>query len=73
VDEPEEISDAEFLEWAGSHPQRWAVLSLERRNAWLDHLVARIKTTHDDEQRKVYWQLAYAIASADRPGGQHAQ
>jgi len=65
MDEPEEISDAEFLAWAGSHPQRWALLPFERREAWLDHLVARIMASPDDEQ---LWRLAYAIASAETHG-----
>lgn len=68
LDEPEEISDAEFLEWAGSNPQRWAVLPFWRREAWLDHLVARIKTTGDDEERNTCWQVAYAIAAAETAG-----
>ena len=65
MDEPEEISDAEFLEWAGAHPRRWALLPAERREAWLDHLVAQIRATADDDERTAYWRLAYVIASAD--------
>jgi hypothetical protein len=66
-DDEEEISDAEFLEWAGEDPQRWALLPAERREAWVDHLVARIRVTSDDHERGTYWRLAYVIASADKP------
>ncbi len=59
-----ELSDAEFLRWAGMHPQRWASLPNERREAWLDHLTARMKSTTDPEERNAYWRVAYVIASA---------
>jgi hypothetical protein len=65
VDNPLGLSDAEFLEWAGAQPQRWALLSAEKREAWLDHLVARIKAAPDAEQRNAYWRVAYVIACAD--------
>lgn len=58
-------SDAEFLRWAGVHPERWALLPGERRESWLEHLVARMRTTADPEQRRSYWRLATAIARAD--------
>ena len=64
MENPEEGTDATFLEWAGDYPQRWALLPLERREAWLDHLVARIQASDNDEQRAVYWRLAYVIACA---------
>jgi hypothetical protein len=67
LDDVEEISDAEFLEWAGEDPRRWALLPAERREAWVDHLVARIRVASDDDERGAYWRLAYVIASADRP------
>lgn len=64
MDNPLELSDAEFLNWAGPHPERWALLPNEKREAWLDHLVACIKATADDAQRNAYWRLAYTIAYA---------
>lgn len=66
MDDPVELSDAEFLEWAGTLPHRWALLPGERRESWLEHLVARIQWTADPEQRRAYWQLASVIAGADR-------
>jgi hypothetical protein len=68
MDDPLEFSDADFLKWAGAHPQRWALLPGERREAWLDHLVARMRTTADEEERDAYWRVAYVIACADSPG-----
>jgi hypothetical protein len=68
VDDPLEPSDADFLEWAGADPRRWSLLPGEKRDAWLDHLVARIRVTSDEEQRNGYWRLAYAIACADAHG-----
>jgi hypothetical protein len=65
MDELVEISDAEFLKWAGARPQRWATLPSDRREGWLDHLVARMRATTDPQQRRAYWQLASVIASAD--------
>ncbi len=65
MDDPVEISDAEFLRWAGVRPQRWALLSSERREGWLDHLVARMRATSDPQLRRAYWRLASVIASAD--------
>jgi hypothetical protein len=70
MENPEQISDAEFLEWAGESPQRWALLSLEKREAWLDHLVARIRASENDEQRSVYWRLAYVIACVSLRGAE---
>lgn len=60
-----ELSDAEFLKWAGNDPRRWASLPGERREAWLDYLVARMKITSDGEQRSACWKLANVIARAD--------
>ena len=65
MDEAEELSDVEFLEWAGTRPERWALLSNARREAWLDHLVARIKSSDDDDECNTCWRLAYIIAGAD--------
>jgi hypothetical protein len=62
----ETMSDAEFMRWAGTRPQRWALLPGERRERWLEHLVARMQTTSDPEQRRAYWRLATVIARADR-------
>jgi hypothetical protein len=81
MDDSPEISDAEFLKWAGIHPQRWALLPSGRREGWLDHLVARIRATSDPQLRRAYWKLASVIASADArhpleyeptPGKEHA-
>jgi hypothetical protein len=65
MDELVEISDAEFLKWAGVRPQRWATLPIDRRAGWLDHLVARMQATSDPQLRRAYWKLAAVIASAD--------
>ena len=65
MEELVEISDAEFLKWAGVRPQRWALLPSDRRAGWLEHLVARMQTTSDLELRRAYWKLASVIASAD--------
>jgi hypothetical protein len=67
MDDPLEISDAEFMRWAGTHSQRWAVLPNEKREAWLAHLVARVRTTSDPEQRNAYWRLAHVIVRAGEP------
>ena len=67
MDDPVEISDAEFLKWAGISPQRWALLPSERREGWLEHLVARMRATSDPQLRRAYWKLAAVIASADVP------
>ena len=64
MDEPEELSDAEFMQWAGTRPERWALLSNARREAWLDHLVARIKSSDDVDECNTCWRLAYMIARA---------
>jgi hypothetical protein len=64
-DDEEELSDAEFLAWAGERSERWALLSRDRREAWLEHLIARIRATPDDEERAAHWRLAYVIACAD--------
>jgi len=62
-----EISDAEFLKWAGVRPERWALLSSEKRESWLEHLVARMSVTPSPQQRRACWRLASVIASADTP------
>jgi hypothetical protein len=66
-DEAVELSDVEFLKWAGVHPERWALLPSEKRESWLAHLVARMNTSTNPRQRRAYWQLASVIASADGP------
>jgi hypothetical protein len=65
--DPAEFSDAEFLEWAGAYRRRWALLPGERREAWLEHLIARMKATEDSDERDECWRLAYVIATADAP------
>jgi hypothetical protein len=60
-----ELSDGEFADWAGDDPHRWALLPGERRDAWLDHLVARIRATTNPLHRNLYWRMAYAVACAD--------
>lgn len=60
-----ELSDSEFLSWAGAQRQRWALLPGWRREAWLDHLVARMQMTADTDERDECWRLAHVIASAD--------
>jgi hypothetical protein len=67
MDDPLELSDAEFMRWAGISPQRWGVLPEERREAWLDHLIARFRATNDDDERDAYWRLAYVISRAGAP------
>jgi hypothetical protein len=67
MDNPLELSDGDFLKWAGANPQRWALLPSDRREAWLDHLIARMKMTADTEQHNAYWRVAYVIACADAP------
>ncbi len=69
-DDPIELSDAEFMKWAGVHSQRWAALPSEKREAWLEHLVARVRTTSDPDQRKAYWTLAHIIVRAGEPASQ---
>ena len=66
-----EISDVEFLKWAGIHPERWALLPSEKRESWLDHLVARMNTSPSLQQRRACWRLASVIASADHPRPTH--
>ena len=60
-----EISDGEFLKWAGVRPERWALLPSEKRESWLDHLVARMNASPSLEQRRACWRLASVIAAAD--------
>jgi len=66
-DEVIEISDVEFLKWAGVRPERWALLPSEKRASWVDHLVARMNATPSPQQRRACWRLASVIASADDP------
>lgn len=68
MDDPDEISDAEFMQWAGLDPDRWAVLPREKRESWLDYLIERVKATPESEERNAYWKLAYVVAhAADHP------
>jgi hypothetical protein len=66
-DDTIQISDAEFLKWAGVHPERWALLPSEKRESWIDHLVARMSVASSPQQRRACWRLASVIASADSP------
>jgi hypothetical protein len=66
-DEPVEISDVEFLKWAGVRPERWALLPRDKRESWLNHLVARMSVASSPQQRRACWRLASVIASADTP------
>jgi hypothetical protein len=67
MDDPLDLSDAEFMRWAGVSPQRWAMLPEERREAWLDHLIARFRMSDDDTERSAYWRLANVISRAGSP------
>lgn len=64
--DPAELSDGEFMKWAGVRPQRWALLPSERREGWLEYLVARMVATQDPEQRRTLWRLATVIAHTNR-------
>lgn len=68
-----EISDVDFLKWAGVRPERWALLPGDKRESWLDHLVARMHASTSPQQRRACWRLASVIASADsqRPTHDH--
>ena len=66
MDDLSEISDAAFMKWAGLDPRRWALLPLEKREGWLEHLIARVKTTSNPDECTSLWRLAYVIAQADR-------
>jgi len=70
-DEAVEISDVDFLKWAGVHPERWALLPSEKRESWLEHLVARMHASPSPQQRRACWRLASVIASADSPRAAH--
>lgn len=65
MDNPSELSDAEFMTWAGVDPARWALLPTEKRERWLDYLIARVQIEPESEERNTYWRLAYAIVSSD--------
>ena len=67
MDDPLELSDSDFMRWAGISPQRWAVLPEEKREAWLDHLLARFTMSNDDTERNGYWRLASVISRAGAP------
>ena len=60
-----ELSDAEFMRWAGFDSLRWAALPPERRESWIDHLLARLTTTSDDDECNSLWRLAYVIVQAE--------
>ncbi len=66
-----EISDVDFLKWAGVRPERWALLPSDKRESWLDHLVARMHASSSPQQRRACWRLASVIASADSPRPAH--
>ena len=67
MEDPLELSDSDFVRWAGISPQRWALLPEEKREAWLDHLIARFTLTNDETERNAYWRLASVISRADAP------
>jgi len=66
-DDTIEMTDVEFLKWAGVRPDRWALLPSEKRESWLNHLVARMNAVSSPAQRRACWRLASVIASADSP------
>ncbi len=67
LSELSELSDAAFMKWAGFDRRRWALLPLEKREGWLEHLIARVKTTSSPDECNSLWRLAYVIAQADSP------
>ena len=67
ISELSELSDAAFMKWAGFDPRRWALLPREKRDSWLEHLIARVKTTSNPDESNSLWRLAYVIAQADSP------
>ena len=67
-EETVEVADVDFLKWAGVRPERWALLPGEKRESWLDHLVARMNASSNPQQRRAFWRLATVIASADSTG-----
>jgi hypothetical protein len=67
-EETVEIADVDFLKWAGVRPERWALLPGEKRESWLNHLVARMNASSNPQQRRAFWRLAAVIASADSTG-----
>jgi hypothetical protein len=64
-EETVEVADVDFLKWAGVRPERWALLPGEKRESWLNHLVARMNASSNAQQRRAFWRLATVIASAD--------
>ena len=67
-EETVEVADVDFLKWAGVRPERWALLPGEKRERWLDHLVARMNASSNPRQRRAFWRLATVVASADAKG-----
>jgi hypothetical protein len=67
MEDPLDLSDSDFMRWAGISPQRWAVLPEEKREAWLDHVIARFTMSNDDAERNAYWRLASVISNASAP------
>ena len=67
MDDLSELSDTAFMKWAGLDRGRWALLPLEKRESWLEHLIARVRTTSNRDECNSLWRLAYVIAQADRP------
>ncbi len=66
MDDPSELSDAEFMKWAGLNARRWAFLSIDKCESWLEHLLARIESTSDPDEGDSLWRLACVIAQAER-------
>ena len=64
-EETVEVADVDFLRWAGVRPEHWALLPGEKRERWLDHLVARMNASSNPQQRREFWRLATVVASAD--------
>jgi hypothetical protein len=64
-EETVEVADVDFLKWAGARPERWALLPGEKRESWLNHLVARMSASSNPQERRAFWRLATVIASAD--------
>jgi hypothetical protein len=61
-----ELSDADFMKWAGFDPLRWASLPIEKRESWIDYLLARVRMTSDPDECNSLWRLAYVIVQAER-------
>lgn len=63
--DPLDLSDAEFMEWAGAEPGRWALLPSRKREAWLEHLLARVGLATDEDERNRCRRLAYVIVRVE--------